>query len=110
MARVSVATALARWLLPAALVALGAPAPEPVAPFGRGQLAAESQERDERFEEHFDSEELPPSSAQRKLMPGQKPGSTVTAPPSGYDAKHLNRSWSRFRGAKPSTKAEKRHK
>ena len=110
VARASVTTLLARWMLPMALVAPGAPALESVEPLGSSQLAAESQEREERFEEHFDSEELPPSTGHHNLMPGQKPASTVTAPPSGYDAKHLNRLWSRFRGAKVNTKVEKRHK
>jgi len=43
-------------------------------------------------------------------MPGQRPGTSVTGSPSGYDAKHLNRLWGRFHGAKKDTKAEKTHK
>ena len=106
-ARANVTTALA--LLPMTLLAPGAPLPEVVQPFARVQLAAESREAEERFEQHFDSEELP-SSAHPGLNSGQKRSSSVTAPPSGYDAKHLNRLWSRFHGAKVNTKAGKRHK
>jgi len=51
-----------------------------------------------------------PTDSHRKLMPGQKPGPSVTGSPSGYDAKRLNRLWGRFNGAKPSAKAEKPHK
>ncbi|HVO25272.1 MAG TPA: hypothetical protein VMW56_16755 [Candidatus Margulisiibacteriota bacterium] len=51
-----------------------------------------------------------PSSPGRKLAPGEKPGSKVTSSPSGYDAKHLNRLWGRFHGARADTKGEKTHK
>lgn len=91
------------------LLAPGAPVPEPVQPFARVQVAAESGDAEERFEQHFDAEELPPS-ASKGLNPGQKRGSSVTAPPSGYDAKHLNRVWSRFHGAKAKPKVGKGHK
>ena len=48
-----------------------------------------------------------PTDSHRKLMPGQKPGTNVTGVPSGYDAKHLNRLWGRFNGAKTNAKATK---
>jgi hypothetical protein len=72
-------------------------------------VAAEWQ-REERSGDDFESDDAPPPSANRMLMPGQKPSRSVTSPPNGYDAKHLNRVWGRFRGAKVSPKAEKQHK
>jgi len=78
------------------------------------QLAAErmpsSTSRDMRRDDSDqDSDELP-SSPHPKLMPGQKSNTSVTGSPNGYDAKHLNRLWGRFRGAKTNTKGEKTHK
>ena len=82
------------------------------------QLAAErmpsSTGRDMRHEDSDqDVDELPPL-PRRNLMPGQKlgekSGTGVTSSPAGYDAKHLNRLWGRFHGAKSNTKGEKTHK
>jgi len=105
----NVATALASWLILTTLLRAGAPALEPLEPLGGIQLAAEWQ-REERSGDDFESDDAPPPGAHRTLMPGQKPGRSVTAPPNGYDAKHLNRVWGRFRGAKGNPKAEKQHK
>lgn len=109
VAQANVVIALASWLVVTTLSQTGAHALEILQPLGNVQLAAEWQ-REERFGEDFESNEAPPASAHRKLMPGQKSSSTVTAPPNGYDAKHLNRIWGRFRGAKVNPKAEKQHK
>lgn len=55
-----------------------------------------------------DSDELPPV-PHRAVMPGQKPSGNVTASPTGYSAKHLNRLWGRFTGTKQNTKEDKPH-
>ena len=92
----------------------------PCEPAAGVQLAAEWQARSETSaEKHrrqtsdqdvdLDVDESPADS-HHKLMPGQKPGISVTGSPSGYDAKRLNRLWGRFNGAKPSAKAERVHK
>lgn len=69
---------------------------------------------DKRRQQHpdqdVDSDEYLPPSSDRKVGMGRKPGINVTAAPNGYDAKHLNRLWGRFNGAKTNTKAEKTHK
>jgi hypothetical protein len=57
-----------------------------------------------------DTDEYRAPKASHQAMPGRKAGTNVTAPPNGYDAKHINRLWGRFNGAKTNTKAEKTYK
>jgi hypothetical protein len=61
-----------------------------------------------RVDNDLDSDELPPV-PHKGLMPGQRPGVNVTSSPTGYDAKHLNRLWGRFPGAKAPAKEAKQH-
>jgi hypothetical protein len=78
------------------------------------QLAAErlpaSTSRDMRFNDSDQDLDEFPSSPHRQLIPGQNRGTSVTGSPNGYDAKHLNRLWGRFHGAKSNSKGEKTHK
>jgi len=74
----------------------------------RSETSAEKRRR-QTLDQDMDLDELPTDS-HRKLMPGQKPGTNLTGAPSGYDAKHLNRLWGRFSGAKTNAKADKVHK
>jgi hypothetical protein len=76
-----------------------------LAPEGLLQLAGDmhsphmsSAER-RRIDNDLDSSELS-SAPHTNLMPGQKARASVTSPSAGYDAKHLNRLWGRFTGAK----------
>lgn len=62
------------------------------------------------FGQDSDSDEVPAPGSHHSAVPGGRAATNVTASPNGYDAKHLNRLWGRFRGAKPNTKVEKRHK
>jgi hypothetical protein len=96
------------------LVLLGAPMPPANTPnsprLGASvQFAAESRPpKEQQSGQDLDSDESWPSSPhQRSLGTGQRRAVGVTSPPSGYDAKRLNRLWGRFRGAKSDTRAEK---
>ena len=89
----------------------------PLEPAGGFQLAAERQRPSEtsadrrrmrESDQDLDVDQLP-STSSRKLMPGQKAGAGMTNSPGGYDAKHLNRLWGRFYGAKPNAKGQKAH-
>ena len=89
----------------------------PLEPAAGVQLAAEWQRPSEtsadrrrmkQSDQDLDVDELP-STSSRNLMPGQKAGSKATSSSSGYDAKHLNRLWGRFSGAKQSAKGQKAH-
>jgi hypothetical protein len=107
VARTTVAIAMAWRLVLMALLATAAQTVEPLGPSGRMQLAGELRRDEQPFGEDLDRDEWEPPSSHRKLMPGQKPGTTVTAPPHGYDARRLNRLWGRFRGARGNAKTEK---
>lgn len=90
------------------------PGTVPLAP-PRVQLAAErmpspSTTKDTRLDDSDQDLDEFPASRHRQLMPGQTRGSNVSGSPTGYDAKHLNRLWGRFHGAKSDTKTEKVHK
>lgn len=91
------------------LPGMSAPTIEPAAGI---QLAAEREDRLRagHGDPDVDTDEYRAPKASRQIMPGRKPGTNVTAPPNGYDAKHINRLWGRFNGAKTNTKAEKTYK
>jgi hypothetical protein len=74
----------------------------------RAPSSATNKEMRREFESDQDLEpdESPPGS-HRGPASARQTGTNFTTPPGGYDAKHLNRLWGRFVGARTSEKGEK---
>ena len=86
----------------------------PLEPDGFVQLASDMRplhmtNAEKRHVDNDSDSDEAPSPSHKSLMPGQRPSTNVTSSPAGYDAKHLNRLWGRFTGARANPKEAKQH-